>query len=149
MGPAGTNGTNGTDGAPGPTGPAGPAGTTRVPFFGSSYFSSNLVRYIGMGESDGSEGKVAIPTPLSGTIGGLQVRTNVAAGNGTRGYTFTVYVNGSATGVTCSIEGPSQQNCSDTGNSVAVSAGDRITLRSSPNNNPSAVSVTWSYYIDQ
>ena len=105
--------------------------------------------YIGMGESDGNEGKVAIPTPVSGIIGGLQVRTNVASGTGTRGFTFTVYVNGSATGVTCSISGPSEQNCSDTGNSVAVSAGDRITLRSSPNGNPAAVSVTWSYYIDQ
>ena len=148
MGPAGTNGTNGTDGAPGPTGPAGPAGTTRVPFFGSSYFTNNSTTFIGMGEA-GAESKVAIPTPLSGTIGGLQVRTNVAAGNGSRGYTFTVYVNGSATGVTCSIAGPSQQNCSDTGNSVVVSAGDRITLQSSPNSNPTAVSVTWSYYIDQ
>ena len=149
-GPAGTNGTNGTNGAQGPAGPAGPAGTTRVPFFGSSYFASNATRYIGMGESDANEAKVAIPTPVAGSIGGLQVRTYPApnTGGNTRSYTFTVFVNGSATASNCTITNTAQ-SCADLVNNVAVSVGDRITLQSAPTNGPTAVSVTWSYYINQ
>jgi hypothetical protein len=120
-----------------------------VPFFGSSYFASNAIRYVGMGESDATDVKVAIPVPVSGTIGGLQVRTNVGPGTGARAYTFTIYVNGGATGVTCVIANNGQA-CSNSANTVAVSAGDRVSLQSAPSAlAPTAASSTWSFYISQ
>ena len=149
-GPVGANGAPGTAGAQGPAGPAGPAGTTRVPFFGSSYFSANALRYIGMGESDATETKVAIPLPVSGVIGGLQARTSGAPNNGggTQSYTFALMVNGAATSVTCAIS-EAALACSDLANTVTVAAGDRVSLRSTPGGTPTAASMTWSFYITQ
>ena len=122
----------------------------RVPFFGSSYFSANTARYIGIGEADASEPKISIPVPLSGSIGGLQVRTSVAPQgvNGTRSYAFEIYVNGATTGVACSIV-QAAVACSDPSNTVNVNAGDRVALRAQPTNNPTTSSVTWSFYIQQ
>ncbi|WP_217647875.1 hypothetical protein [Dokdonella immobilis] len=100
-----------------------------------------------MGEADGVETKVAIPMPVGGTAGGLQVRTNVSAGGGNN-WVFVLYVNGSATSIGCTIA-DAATNCSDGANSVALTAGDRVTLRQQGNSNPSAASVTWSFYIDQ
>ncbi len=123
-----------------------------VAFFGSSYFATptNASRYIGMGESDTSETKVALPLPTGGTLKGLQVRQSVASGASSRSYTYRVYVNGNTTGVTCPITGATQLTCSST-SSVTVTAGDRVALLVTPSNGqqaPStAASATWSFVI--
>jgi hypothetical protein len=106
------------------------------------------VRYIGMGEADTIETKVAIPMPFGGTAAGLQVRTNGAAGNG-RQWAFTLYVNGAATTVTCTIAGNTATSCSDGSGTAVLAAGDRVTLQQQGQSNPAAVSVTWSFFIDQ
>ena len=153
MGPVGPQGAAGNDGAPGapgvqgPAGPAGPAGT-RVPFFGSSYFPNSDGVYIGMGESAATHAKVAPPMPVSGTIAGLQVRTNSTPGNSPNRYDFTVSVNGTLTTVTCSI-GTGQTSCNDSTHSVAISSGDTVSLLQAGVSNPTSTSVTWSYYIQQ
>jgi hypothetical protein len=120
-----------------------------VPFFGSSYFNlaSNAATFVGIGESAATDAKVAIPVPVSGGISGLRVRTGATPGNNNQ-YTFTLYVNGSATAATCVVANTAQA-CSYTGASVAVAAGDRVSLQAIPASNPTGTSVTWSYYIAQ
>ncbi|HOX70466.1 hypothetical protein [Dokdonella sp.] len=103
--------------------------------------------FIGMGESDAAFAKVAIPVPVSGTIGGLQVRTNVVPGASPNSYTFTVYVNGAATAATCVI-GTGATSCSDSVHTVAISMGDAVSLQQVGFSTPTAASVTWSYYIN-
>jgi hypothetical protein len=100
-----------------------------------------------MGESSLTESKVAIPMPVGGAIGGLQVRISSTPGNAPNSYTYTVYVNGSASSVVCTITS-GQRNCSDGTHTVNVGPGDTVSLRQDEYSNPTDVSVTWSFYID-
>ena len=101
-----------------------------------------------MGESGSSHGKVALPIPMSGTIGGLQVRSSATPGNSPNSYTFTVYVNGAPTAVTC-VMTTAQSSCNDATHSVAIVPGDTVSLYRYANSGPNDASVTWSFYIDQ
>jgi hypothetical protein len=103
-----------------------------------------------MGESDSTETKVALPIPVGGSIGGLQVRTNTAPGGSgsSNSYSYTVYVNGAATAVVCSIF-EVERSCNDSTHSVTVNPGDRVALRQQAFSGPSSVTVTWSFYIGQ
>ena len=164
MGPQGPAGADGVDGAQGPQGPAGadglpgaqgpqgPAGATTVPFFGSSYNSMNTsgTTWVGIGDGARSEAVQQVPSPVSGTIRGLQVRLSgnagVAGGN-VQQYTFVLRINGANTAVTCFIQEASNV-CSDLTNTVAISEGDAFALQSTGSGNPTARSVTWSFVID-
>jgi hypothetical protein len=68
--------------------------------------------------------------PISGTLKNLYIRLNST--NTTGNYTFTVFKNGSATGITCAV-GTTLATCNDTVHTVAIAAGDTISLESDPN----------------
>ena len=158
QGPAGADGAQGpqgpagADGLPGAQGPQGPAGATTVPFFGSSYNTINTSGndWIGVGDGGRAEEIQRVPSPVNGTIRGLQVRLSGNAGNagGTiQRYTFVLRVNGSSTALTCVIQ-EATNVCSDTMNSVAITQGDAFALQSTGSGSPTARSVTWSFVID-
>ena len=152
QGEAGAQGPAGADGLPGAQGPQGPAGATTVPFFGSSYNTINTSGndWIGVGDGGRAEEIQRVPSPVNGTIRGLQVRLSGNAGNagGTiQRYTFVLRVNGSSTALTCVIQ-EATNVCSDTTNSVPITVGDAFALQSTGSGNPTARSVTWSFVID-
>lgn len=64
-------------------------------------------------------------------------------GGGTQTYTFTLRKNTADTALTCAIS-EAGQTCSDTSNTVAVTAGDLIDFSSVPSGTPTARSVTCS-----
>lgn len=127
---------------------------TTVPFFGSSYFSlvTGGVSYAGIGEGGSAAGateeKVSLPSPVSGTVRGLQVRLSGAPGGGNQ-YSFVLKVNGSGTAVSCVIAGATATTCSNTTSTAAIAAGQPFVLEATPNSNPTARSVTWSFVIEQ
>lgn len=64
----------------------------------------------------------------AGTIKNLYVKVNAALGGGNSGV-WTLYKNGSSTGLTVTISGASDTSGSDTTNSVSVVAGDDIAVQ--------------------
>ena len=70
--------------------------------------------------------RVLVPVP-AGTFANLRVRTDVTNFVGTT-VTVTVNVNGTDTGMTCSITGVAN-TCQDTVNTAAVVAGGAVALR--------------------
>lgn len=90
---------------------------------------------------------VASMVSTSGTIDQLYVRTQPAPGAG-KTYQLTVFKNGVATGITCTVSGTSP-TCNDTNTSHAVSLaiGDTISIQIAPGGTPTAAalmaSVRW------
>jgi hypothetical protein len=82
--------------------------------------------------------------PLGGTLGNLQVMVDTAPGAGT--WTFTVDLNGAATGVTCNFTGATT-TCSDNANTVIVNQGDEIDLDAAPSGGPAPTNVTYSFSV--
>lgn len=149
MGPAGPQGAQGLQGVQGPVGATGATGAGQAVFFGHSAWDipTLTTRYIGVGNIDDNEAKVAVPLPIGGTIGGLRVFQSGTAGAG-NSWAYTLFVNGSAVGaVACTISGNSATTCSSAG-TVAVSAGDRVSLRVAPSSVPSGSRAAgWSFTI--
>jgi hypothetical protein len=84
----------------------------------------------------------------SGTFRNLYVDLNVAPGAG-QTWTFALFVNGVASGVTCPINGAAAQTCSDTSNSVAISAGQGFSLRAvASSGTTAAADVDWAVELD-
>ena len=134
-GSAGPAGPTGAIGATGATGPAGAPGTNTTILTGgaqplSGYLWGNLCSgsplYMG-GASIGTDfWGVATPIP-AGTVSNLRV----SAGFSGTSYTITVYKNGVAGPVTCTIGSTINQfvnTCSDTVNTMAFDAGDRFAV---------------------
>jgi hypothetical protein len=101
----------------------------------------------------GTEGTVAFPSPVAGTISQLNVRMLAAPGSGGGGsasdnYVFNVRKNGANTGVTCTITGQTAVTCSDLVNTVAVAVGDTIALQAVPGSSPNQEpSIAWSVKV--
>ncbi len=78
----------------------------------------------------------ASPFPVAGTISRLMVRfpTPLSAG---QSWIAEVFINSGATGVTCTVDSSSQV-ASDLTHSIAVAAGDRVTIKMSPVGAPNA-----------
>ena len=74
--------------------------------------------------------RMQIPVPRAGTLKNLFVRHNAAAGNG-QPVTYTVFVNGAATAITCNLATGAIGQASDVAHSVVVAAGDRVSIRAS------------------
>jgi hypothetical protein len=86
---------------------------------------------VGIGNQNATEVPTQTPIPATGTLRNLYARLNAITGNPNATVTATVRVNGVSTALTCSgtrgnTAGPVA--CSDTTNSVAVIAGDTISL---------------------
>ena len=135
-GPTGPAGTNGTNGATGPSGPAGATGATG-PAGGPTVISGAVTfvdptetsGFIGVGgEANlvGTAADAASEIPAAGTFSGFRGHLTTPAGD--IPVTFTLFVNGSATGVTCSIT-VAASSCVDNTHTAAVSAGDVVAVQ--------------------
>ena len=91
---------------------------------------------------------IAVPIPFGAVVNNLQVRLSSFPGLGTpaKSYAFTVLRNGSATSLACTVSGGVATSCSGTDTTVWT-AGDTIALQSTPSNNPTSRTVTWSVTI--
>lgn len=78
-----------------------------------------------------------------GTISKLYVEIAGAPG-ASKSYDFTLMVDNSASALTCQISGAAATTCSDTSNSVSVSAGQTVSLRCVPTGTPTARAAMWT-----
>lgn len=90
-----------------------------------------------------TESQREAPAPTGGTFSDLRVIVGSAPGAGTS-YTFTLRKNGADTAVTCAIA-DSATNCSDTANSVAVVAGDLLSLEITPSGAAATPTARWGF----
>jgi hypothetical protein len=137
QGPTGPQGPAGPQGAPGPQGPAGPT------LLAGSYFARLPAGVPGHAGFFGVGGGtlpatavlccdpagVAVPLP-AGVLRNLRVRIAPAAiGPAVIGtYTFTLFLNGSATTLDCTIVAPGTMSCQDMITALTVPAGGTIAL---------------------
>ncbi len=77
-----------------------------------------------------------------GTISKLYVKLDAAPGSG-KTWTFTIMVAGAASDLTCSITGDETFGVDDS-NSIAVSAGETLSIRSTSSGAPTNSNATWS-----
>lgn len=82
-------------------------------------------------------GPAATPMSTSGTVTGLSVTRASAPGVGTS-YAFTLWKNGSGTGLTCTTSGAVATTCTDPTNSVSYVPGDTLAWESLPTGSPAA-----------
>lgn len=72
---------------------------------------------------------LGIETPLpAGELSDLRVQSDQQPGEG-QTYTFTVLVNGLATGITCTMSGALEDSCQDEINSVTIATGDQLLVQ--------------------
>ena len=106
-------------------------GTVRIGFVtlnsGAEKYSTSKP-YIGLGHF-GLIGTSQVIVPAAGTLDDLFAQSSLAAGSG-KTLIFTVYKNGAATALTCTITGTSAKTCNDLVSSGAtVAAGDLLTVK--------------------
>lgn len=68
-------------------------------------------------------------------------------GGGTQSYAMTLFKNGSAQSVTCTIS-EAGTTCNDTSNSFTITAGDTMSIRSVPSGTPAAALVSCAFQLD-
>lgn len=109
------------------------------PLFANTEATVTAQRWVGLQDDSGVSTSLAAAEqvmPTGGVIKNLYARLGsgtLASGS----YTVTLYVNGSSTSLTCTLDSSNQQN-SDTSHTVSVSAGDTVCWqldRSSPSTN--------------
>jgi len=127
-GPTGADGADGVTGPTGPTGATGSSGIYVIIIFVATHdpIADFTTRYlaVGSGRQEADVDDAGTPLAIGGTIGDLQVRQTVV---GADPVSATIYVNGTATGVACTIAAAAT-TCSDTANTEAVVAGDLVTI---------------------
>ncbi len=80
-----------------------------------------------------------------GTLSDMRVKVNVASGAG-NSYLWKLRLNGADTGLTVTISGASAKTGQDLVNSVAVVAGDRVSISLAPTSTPSlSTRTTWTF----
>lgn len=113
--------------------------TTKSIIMGNSTCVSAGTRYTGLygtyATADATEANRSQVMPTAGTISRLQVFITAAPGAAGDAYTFTLYKNGVATALTCTITHPDTTG-SDLVNSVSVVAGDLVSMQIVPVNVP-------------
>lgn len=87
---------------------------------------------------NGTEGDCSAPCPVAGTFSKLYIALSAAPGGG-KSYIFTLMKNGVATALTCTITGAVATTGSDTSNSVAVVAGDLLSIKGDATGSPTSV----------
>ena len=119
-------------------------------FFGG-YFSgpsTSVVNYNTMSggriwDTAANIGQVQDLMPTAGAWAKLRVVLTVAPGAG-KSYKFTLFVDGVASALTTTISNTDTSNA-DTVNSVAVTAGQTVTIECLPTGSPAATVVTWTW----
>ncbi len=95
-----------------------------------------------------SRSQVAQRMPMAGTLSQLGVTLTAAPGDKGDTWVFAVDVNGTPSGVTCSIiDTNSTTTCSDATHTVTFQKGDTLTLRSSPSNGPATTQLRWTALV--
>lgn len=89
---------------------------------------------------------VRAPVPFAGQADKFYVKMSTTPGSG-KSYAFTLRQNGSDTSLTCTIS-DSSTTCSDTSNTVSLSAHDTLTVSVVPTNTPSNAYVGFGMIID-
>jgi hypothetical protein len=144
QGPAGPTGPTGATGATGATGPAGPAGSgvNAVSFSMSfvnpgvagTYYISPLFTAANL-NGNASLGSNFVAMPVACTMSALNVGVNNYQTSGPDTTTITVYKNGIATPMTCSVTtNGNGSSCQDATHTFAVAGGDSITVVFSESN---------------
>lgn len=109
-----------------------------------SVVSSTLDNYIPLGSrSLATSIYKSITFPVAGTLKSLKTRSSVAL-TSTKTYTITVYINGSSTGVSCTISSSSVNAICDWAGNVSVSAGDYGVILVHPTSAPTQAIITAS-----
>jgi hypothetical protein len=147
IGPTGLTGLTGLAGATGPTGLQGLQGTQGIqgvqgiqgltgdagPGAGIISGSSNGIA-IGSGQFIGpfasppdTAANVAFPVQTAGTLSHFTVKVQLFVG-ATGTATFTLYKNGVATAVTCTVSGVVTKTCSDVTHTASFSPGDTVAV---------------------
>lgn len=140
-GPVGATGAAGPAGATGPQGPPGAGGST---ISGSVTFVDPLdtTGFSGLGNQQNTAttvGDAASVLASGGTIRGLRGHLTLGVG----AVTLTLMLNGAATSLTCTFSGPAT-TCSDTTDSVPVSAGDVIAVRIANGSSNAIRHLSWT-----
>src|SRR5262245_26312147 len=113
---------------------------------GNTNLSSSATRFVPMfsSNSNASEAAVNVAVPVAGTLSNLDVRLDGAAGASTP-YTFNIRINGGDAGnAACTITGATATSCTDAVTSMAVAAGDLLSIRVVPSSNPTQRRMRWS-----
>ena len=109
--------------------------------------TNSATRYIGIQSNyldtwNATVGNVEMVAATSGTLQNFYFTLGTAPGAGTQ-YVFTVTINGSTTGITCTIA-DANTTASDTTHTAAYSAGDTIGIQAVPTGTPAAGAPTWA-----
>ncbi len=97
---------------------------------GNSSTNTNWLYPFGSGASDCTRsGPEGVPMPSAGVLKNLRLLAE--GGTATNSGIMTVFVNGTASALTCTPTpaGPVQTTCSDTTHQVTVAAGDQIAIQ--------------------
>jgi hypothetical protein len=86
-------------------------------------------------------GEAGSPLPAGGTVTSFQGRAGSAVGGS--GVVFTLFKNGAATAVTCTISSGGT-TCSDNSDSVSFSAGDVVAVRIQNNSSNFVRDTRWT-----
>jgi Collagen triple helix repeat (20 copies) len=130
-GSPGPTGSTGPAGPAGPQGPAGPAGTGINVLNGGASFVDALDTdgFVGLGQFPyvrTTEAVAAAKLAAGGTLSNFTA--SLGSSTGAAGpVVFTVFKNGTATAVTCSIPAPGS-SCSDSSDTITFAAGDTFAV---------------------
>lgn len=129
-GATGPQGATGIQGVTGPTGPVGPSNGYPLVWGADSSGTTTTPRYLVPGYINTiapTTNQYAIRATRSGTLRHLYVTQNTT-GTGGSTVVYTVLVNGSSTALTTTVNVTASSG-QDTSNSVAINAGDKITIQ--------------------
>jgi hypothetical protein len=142
QGAAGLPGEKGDKGDKGDTGAVGP--TIMMGTSGGSSLSGTQPRYGILGGSgiNSKEGSVQQVLPVAGIANNFYVRISTQPGSG-KSYTFTLRKNSADTPLTCTIIGTATA-CNNDSDAISLNSGDVISIKITPNSNPSSVTGSWA-----
>jgi hypothetical protein len=143
----------GDTGATGPTGPTGPTGSPGasggVAIIGgrAGAPAGNAVEFTGPYATDNfttNQREFQQRIPVGGTISNLGIRIEDEPGAAPKSWTFTIMNGAAPTAVSCTISS-GQEACGDLTDVAPFAAGDLISLRAEPNQQPANTAwVNWT-----
>jgi hypothetical protein len=157
-GPAGATGLTGLTGGTGATGPAGATGTTGAtgpvgPSSGNPILAGGVgfidpldtSGYVSLGTSRmvaATSASIAATIPAPGTFSKLNIHLVHTVGS----VTATVYVNGAATMVTCTVAAAAS-TCSDATHTAVLAPGDTISVKVDNTNAAAVTDFSWTGWM--
>ncbi len=157
IGLTGIEGPQGLTGLAGPTGPLGVPGVETTLLVGGDFGAEvagntggtqlNPATTIFMGPNDGADSaiaNVAVPLP-AGTVKKLFVQVDFAPGVSAQTDVFRVCIAGNCdTGITCTITGIGQTQCTDPTDTATLSDGQTLSVEAAASGTSHFTEVTWS-----